>query len=179
MYRRDVTKAGGEIRLNGLALPENLDSDKIMNEFLNVAELEEHHKAEDIRYFSDWVMQRAVPVFPAAWKGHIFTPEEIRALSNGQCISFDYIDSEGMIHRANGALQLEWTYVEQTNPDNTVTEMPLAYLDLSDVPELPYDDGINYFLGMRFEERGFMDDFVIKDEIDEFISYDPDGFVPF
>lgn len=179
LYRRDVTKAGGEIRLNGLALPENLDSDKIMNEFLNVAELEEYHKAEDIRHFSDWVMQMAVPVFPAAWKGHIFTPEEIRALSNGQCISFDYIDSEGMIRRANGALQLEWTYVEQTNPDNTVTEMPLAYLDLSDVPELPYDDGINYFLGMRFEERGFMDDFVIKDEIDEFISYDPDGFVPF
>ena len=120
--------------------------------------------------------------FSGVWNGHIFTPDEIGALSRGETVSFEYFDEKGDLCRVSGALEVVGTQCNVIKEDESIVvldkydiiKLKNGRLGLADIEAV-----CEYYCNMEFVPDGGMSVYAPTASEEEFESYDPDGNVPY
>ena len=185
LYKRSRKDSGLNITLNDCFFPKNLDYKKIAERAYDMNYLYDMKDSETIdNELGGFIREiTACPVnFSGVWNGHIFTPEEIGALSRGESVEFEYFDSTGELCRVKGGIEICGAHCDVYKEDGSI-----VVLDKYDMVKnsknglhlTEFEFYHEYFCDMEFVPDGGMTNYIPQAEEEEFESYDPDGNVPY
>ncbi|MBQ8966896.1 hypothetical protein [Ruminococcus sp.] len=185
LYERSVTGGLPETKLFSMAYPEGMDYNKIACKIFGRERIDDLTAAgltdEDISNITHDALYNNI-CFRSVWRNHIFTPDEIRALSRGESISFEYVDDSGSIVRVAGGLEVSGLHC-MVETANGLVRLEADYIAApskmkAGAGHLPvYDQPYKYYCDMEFIPDGGMASYVPEPVLeDDFVSYDPDRF---
>lgn len=184
LYERSLGTGDLTVTLSSFFMPKELDMKKVAEQIFQMEFLYETFSGEVIERDLEGFVRRALryPVkFSGVWCGHIFTPEEIGALSRGESVEFDYFDAGGALCRVKGGLEINGLQciLHKEGGSVLLDQYDIVRGSTDKLVLLDYECEHEYFCNMSFVPDGGMGRFVPVKEEEEFESYDPDGMVPF
>ncbi|ADU23369.1 hypothetical protein [Ruminococcus albus] len=184
LYERSLASGDLTVTLSSFSMPKDMDLKKVAEQLFDMDFLYDTFSSEVLERDLDKYMMQALrcPVrFSGVWCGHIFTPEEIGALSRGETVEFDYFDASGTLCRVKGGLEIGGLQcILQKESGSVLLDQYDIARGSSEKLVLPdYECEHEYYCCMTFVPDGGMGKFVPVAEKDQFESYDPDGMVPF